>query len=835
MEHSWISGEMYESYFGFKDTPFRLSADERFRYAHKNYLRASAHLAYALEQGEGFVLITGQPGSGKTTLIRDVISELDETSYHTLNLVTSQLQAEELLRKVALEYGFPAESYNKATLLTVIHKHLSTLHEKGKQSILFIDEAQNLSSNGLEELRLLSNLQQGKHSLLQVILAGHEDLRRLLLGPDMEHIQQRLIAICQIDSLPLEQTQAYIIHRLEHAGWQSDPQIEDEVFHLIHMASKGVPRNINHLMNHLLLLAYLEEKHILTDEDALTVIEELVDQQRICLTGEKSFEHLVSNYRVEKKLQTAHHAIANQPGVSFPPNERDHCPIEQQLDNIDTADKSTSNRLTPASDNIAPESDIEPKEPESEYFLRHDNKSREPVKEVDSATGTNTPKSDQARYRNTQTEVSLLNGKGPGPEPRLPNADEIWDGAINTRDMETLFPGSRQQESIITVESPKLQSTTQPVGGEIFEDSEHRWGGVWFMSSGNSTIQPDKYLGQCATTLSDATLPDRSVERMDQCTVVDDSLSIPAVWIEDIPDLTANGNEAFNHSRKVSDKIAILRRSTIHVITLVTIGVMGLLAMKMLPDRISHFYNKTEAQQSDLTGISKQVAPPLNQESAQDTTPANSAEQGKTAKQVIQTSVTPSEQGMAVIQELRGTKVHETSQSDDFSMDMELIANDGTTAHPQSTKKTDAVEVKREAGETVASILIPLEMGESDISSFHNIELAKRYIVYFDFNASDIPSDYTPLLKSIRNKMLLDENNFLKITGYADAQGSGNYNYRLSLKRAEEVKEYFSIRGIADDRLHVAAVGPVENGGARLESIDARRKTRRVEVILFPK
>lgn len=141
MEHSWITGEMYESYFGFKDTPFRLSADERFRYAHKNYLRASAHLAYALEQGEGFVLITGQAGSGKTTLIRDVISELDETRYHTLNLVTSQLQAEELLRKVALEYGFPAESYNKATLLTIIHKHLSALHEKGKQSILFLDEA----------------------------------------------------------------------------------------------------------------------------------------------------------------------------------------------------------------------------------------------------------------------------------------------------------------------------------------------------------------------------------------------------------------------------------------------------------------------------------------------------------------------------------------------------------------------------------------------------------------------------------------------------------------------------------------------------------------------
>lgn len=833
MEHSWITGEMYESYFGFKDTPFRLSADETYRYAHKNYLRASAHLAYALEQGEGFVLITGQPGSGKTTLIRDVISELDETRYHTLNLVTSQLQAEELLRKVALEYGFPAESYNKATLLTIIHKHLSALHEKGKQSILFLDEAQNLSPNGLEELRLLSNLQQGKHSLLQVILAGHEDLRRLLLSPDMEHIQQRLIAICQIDSLPLEQTKAYIIHRLEHAGWQRDPQIEDEVFHLIHAASQGVPRNINHLMSHLLLLAYLEEKHNLTDEDALAVIEELVDQQRINLTGEVSFERFVSNYRAGKQQQITHHAVANTSGASLP-QESDHWPIEQQ-ENFVTVNQSFSKPLTPANDKMTPESDIELKKPESEWFLWRDDTPGETVKEVDPATGTNTPKSDQAHYCNVQTEESGIHGKGPGPELTLPNADEIWNGAIKSSDMDTLFPGNRQQESIITAESSKLQSTTQPVGGEVFRDSEHRWGGVWFMSSGNSTIQPNKNLHQCATTLSDNTLPDRSILKLDHSIADEDNLSMPAVWVEDCPDITVTGNEESNQPRKVPDKVATLRRSFIHVITLVTIGLMGLLAVQMLPDRISLFFNEAEIQQSDLIDISKQVAPPLKQENLQDKTPSNSPDLDRTVKQVKVTPVIPPEQDLTVVQEASSTEVHETNQPDDFSMNLQQIGNNETTAHPQSTKIIDALEAKHEASEIVTSKVIPLEIGKSDISSFHNIELAKRYIVYFDFNTSDISSDYKPLLKSIRNKMLLDENNFLKITGYADTQGSGNYNYRLSLKRAEEIKEYFTIRGIADNRLHVAAVGPVDNGGIRPESIDARRKTRRVEVILFPK
>ncbi|MES9969058.1 MAG: AAA family ATPase, partial [Candidatus Thiodiazotropha sp.] len=237
MEHSWKTSEMYESFFGFKDIPFRLSADEKFRYAHKNYLRASAYLAYALQQGEGFVMITGQPGSGKTTLIRDVISELDKSKYHCLNLVTSQLHAEELLRKVALEFGLPAETYNKATLLTHINKHLSDLHDQGKRSVLFLDEAQNLSVNGLEELRLLSNLQKGKYSLLQIVLIGHDELRRLLLGPDMEHVQQRLIAICQIEPLNPEQTKEYITHRLTHVGWQDDPKFDDEIFQLFHLAS----------------------------------------------------------------------------------------------------------------------------------------------------------------------------------------------------------------------------------------------------------------------------------------------------------------------------------------------------------------------------------------------------------------------------------------------------------------------------------------------------------------------------------------------------------------------------------------------------------------------
>lgn len=163
---------MFESYYELNANPFRLSTDEQFRFAHKNYIKAWSYLRYALDQGEGFVMITGQPGSGKTTLIRDILSELDETKVLAINLVTNQLQAEELLRKVALEYGLPAETYNKATLLTRIEGFVTSQYQAGRRAIIVIDEAQNLTLNGLEELRLLSNLQAGSHPLFRSSLSA---------------------------------------------------------------------------------------------------------------------------------------------------------------------------------------------------------------------------------------------------------------------------------------------------------------------------------------------------------------------------------------------------------------------------------------------------------------------------------------------------------------------------------------------------------------------------------------------------------------------------------------------------------------------------------------
>ncbi|MET0051994.1 MAG: AAA family ATPase [Candidatus Thiodiazotropha sp.] len=287
---------MFESYYQLTENPFLLSADESFRFAHKNYLKAWSHLSYALEQGEGFVMISGRPGSGKTTLIRDILSKLDKSKVLAINLVTNQLQAEELLRKVALEFGLPAESYNKATLLTRIQDHVEKEYQGGRRAVIVIDEAQNLTFNGLEELRLLSNLQTGSHPLFQIILVGQEELRSVILSPEMEHIRQRLVASCNIEPMNTEQTEGYIEHRLGIVGWHGDPGFDPAVFPLVHHLTGGVPRKINHVVGRLLLYGALEEIHNFSLDDVWIVAKELFDEERLSFKPGQSFEEYREAY-----------------------------------------------------------------------------------------------------------------------------------------------------------------------------------------------------------------------------------------------------------------------------------------------------------------------------------------------------------------------------------------------------------------------------------------------------------------------------------------------------------------------------------------------------------
>ncbi|MEW8494352.1 MAG: AAA family ATPase [Candidatus Thiodiazotropha taylori] len=771
---------MYESFFGFKDTPFRLSADEKFRYAHKNYLRASAYLAYALQQSEGFVMITGQPGSGKTTLVRDVISEIDNAKYNALNLVTSQLQAEELLRKVALEYGLPAETYNKATLLTSISKHLADLYDRGQRSILFLDEAQNLSVNGLEELRLLSNLQKGNCSLLQIVLIGHDELRELVLNPKMEHIQQRLIATCQIKPMSVQQSREYIIHRLDIVGWQQDPQLADEVYGLVHEAAQGVPRKINHLMSRLLLFASLEEKHSLIDEDVLVIIEELVEERRITLAEDESFADFAGRYRTEKQQHSMEQpAVVQKAAVHDIFENR---PLQEQLfseeeigkrqELIASTNQITANLLSAIDDagqNIEEAWDL----PDSDWgSWESDLTIKKPL------PSPNLELNHASLFESSELEEAHTDERAPVNElsVEFPDADEIWKSGLDSHALDSLISQQPKQRNISpsqVEQTPKHQNSKQM-------DDEHRWGGVWFMSSGrsekssatnNSPVEHNRKV-----VVQSSLASDRVVNRIN----VEENLSMPSMWVDACPDVAMAGLPTQPFAKPPQGKLG---RLFFRLVSWLGIVLLVALFYGLFAKQINQSF-------SDLQGgiVGTEVEDQQIPKVLEDETTAG-LPQNDSTQQLLQT-----------INEERGT---EYAQQDDDE---------------------------------------PLTLQQSDISHYpedlsgevsESIELATRYAVFFEFNKASIPTEYIALLKAVQYKMLTEEATFLRIIGYADTQGDRQYNYQLSLKRADEVKQYFIKRGISGSRLHVAAVGTAEDE-IKVLTLSESAKRRRVEMILFP-
>lgn len=266
--------DVYKSCYNLIGQPFRLTPDPRFSFGHPSYDDAKAYLKYAVSEGEGFVVITGAPGTGKTTLISTLLAELDRTRVHVATLTNVQLDTSNLVNMVADEFGLRADD-NKSGLLSRLVQFLKHQRIGGGRSILIVDEAQGLSVGALEELRLLSNLQHENRLLLQVFLVGQEPLMGMIRAPGMEQLHQRVIAASHIKPLQQDETRAYVEHRLRKVGWRNDPKFCGDTMSLIHKFSGGVPRRINLICHRLFLRSGLEQKHELVGADALHVIVEL--------------------------------------------------------------------------------------------------------------------------------------------------------------------------------------------------------------------------------------------------------------------------------------------------------------------------------------------------------------------------------------------------------------------------------------------------------------------------------------------------------------------------------------------------------------------------------
>uniref|UniRef100_E6PVA1 Putative fused protein UDP-N-acetylglucosamine 2-epimerase: transport, ATPase component n=1 Tax=mine drainage metagenome TaxID=410659 RepID=E6PVA1_9ZZZZ len=251
---------MYEQFFGLTAPPFQINPDPSFYFESKGHGSAHQYLRFGAFQGEGFIVVTGDIGAGKTTLLRALLAELDPAKVVAAQIVSTQLEAGELLSAVVLAFGIPCDGMSKAKLLVTLEAYLASLATTNRSALLIIDEAQNLGPAAIEELRMLSNFQFGSRALLQSFLVGQPELRDILRLPQMEQLRQRVIASCHLGPMDEAETRAYIEHRLRHVGWNNRPAFADNAFVAIYHWSGGVPRRINMLCSRLLLSAFLESQ-----------------------------------------------------------------------------------------------------------------------------------------------------------------------------------------------------------------------------------------------------------------------------------------------------------------------------------------------------------------------------------------------------------------------------------------------------------------------------------------------------------------------------------------------------------------------------------------------
>ncbi|MGB8274802.1 MAG: XrtA/PEP-CTERM system-associated ATPase, partial [Alphaproteobacteria bacterium] len=276
---------MYTSFYHLNGRPFQLSPDPRFYFGSRGHRKAMAYLTYGLNQGEGFIVITGDIGMGKTTLVGHLFSELDSQKYVAAKVVTTQLAPDDTLRMVAAAFSIPFEGADKATLLRRIETFCSQCSRQGRRVLLVIDEAQNLPMGSIEELRMLSNFQTDEKALLQCFLLGQPQFRATIASDGLEQLRQRIIASYHLEPMDAGETRAYVEHRLKTVGWQNDPSFSDETFRLIHTHTGGIPRRINTLCSRLLLFGFLEELHAI---DAAVVQEVVSDLLREGMQTEKT-------------------------------------------------------------------------------------------------------------------------------------------------------------------------------------------------------------------------------------------------------------------------------------------------------------------------------------------------------------------------------------------------------------------------------------------------------------------------------------------------------------------------------------------------------------------
>ncbi len=267
---------MYEDFYGFSERPFQLTPDPSFYFESVTHKKALSYLGYGLAQGEGFIVITGEVGAGKSTLVGHLRNRLDWNSVTVGEVVTSALGSEEMITMAAHSFGLEVDHSDKAGALSAMELFLQDEARAGRKVLLVVDEAQNLTIGALEELRMLSNFHLGAKPLLQMLLLGQPEFRQLLAEWDqLEQLRQRVIASHHLEAMQPGEIEPYVMHRLEHVGYKVRPRFEGDVWKRIHRESRGIPRLVNRIMSRVLMKGAMQQREAIDLPIVDTVIDEI--------------------------------------------------------------------------------------------------------------------------------------------------------------------------------------------------------------------------------------------------------------------------------------------------------------------------------------------------------------------------------------------------------------------------------------------------------------------------------------------------------------------------------------------------------------------------------
>ncbi|MEZ5413839.1 MAG: AAA family ATPase [Opitutaceae bacterium] len=266
---------MYQAFYGFREMPFNITPDPKFLYLSPTHQEALQHLKYGVQERKGFIVLVGEVGCGKTTLCRRFLNEIDTTRFDTALILNPRVTETQMLKAILTELGETKLARSQVDLVAQMNRVLLERIEHGKDIVLIIDEAQNLSFAVLEQIRLLSNLETDQQKLLQIILMGQPELKDVLAREELRQLRQRILVHYELNPLSLDDTEHYIQHRLSLAGGMGRPVFTKRALRKIHKASKGIPRIVNNLCDKALLSAFIRDSDEVNYWDARRAVRDM--------------------------------------------------------------------------------------------------------------------------------------------------------------------------------------------------------------------------------------------------------------------------------------------------------------------------------------------------------------------------------------------------------------------------------------------------------------------------------------------------------------------------------------------------------------------------------